>query len=782
MGCYRDKISAAPDGATSLGQQQHRVTARAVLESANAPSPAPGDGAAGGVGRARARAPTSAELAERGASSRASGPGAAERWKMAGDEGHSPRWPLPEGRTQPARAPEPLQAPSTAAMAAAAAQLPLSWGPAGRSEQWPAAAAPPPARNQVTTAGPGTGGGGLAQQALRGQSLSLSLDLDALLDGQPLSPHLQHHQPAPPQQQQHQQLWGQQLQQPGDQNGQAPQQQGEQPGEQPHQTDGRQDGQLPTAGAAAAAGGGAPPFKQYYMQRLTLNVVHVLFFAVDAAGDATLAVVGTDVRQTGHFVYATVSDWTAGPPLRCTNRARVMEYLAALGACEPAHEGQALRVPPLAPHHWQALNSADQGYARPQLDRRYDRWREEVGTLPDGRHSKRYYVVDSSSGAERLMVVAEDGARRDRRYAYKAAPDLGGFAFENGKAVGEWLDWALGRTDAPPEFMSRGAPPDRRRAAGRRPDGDGEEGAPAAAANGGGALAAPGGVQQYVQPYAQQHAPPGGFIPLHATAGYAAAAAAGVLSPFGAAGSVLAEHYPVSSHHQQQHYQQQHHHAMQLNQHSPAGHAAGPQPSPASAASAAVAAAVASDLPAHAAAELAAIFSSDPGLARWVTAAPSQFELQRFRLWACRLRPGAIVDDGSQQGWPGGDAGAPRQLPPGALPASEALQALRDLEAYPVTMRLLHATGIARAVAACAAPSGGAPAAVRDAAARVAQAWQRAAARAVEVAHAALAADGEAYGGRGGGGGGGIGGGGGGYAGGLHGGADWEDDWAMAYA
>lgn len=49
-------------------------------------------------------------------------------------------------------------------------------------------------------------------------------------------------------------------------------------------------------------------------------MVHVLFWAVAASGDATLAVVGTDVRQTGHFVYSTVSDWAAGPPLRCTNR------------------------------------------------------------------------------------------------------------------------------------------------------------------------------------------------------------------------------------------------------------------------------------------------------------------------------------------------------------------------------------------------------------------------------------------------------------------------------
>jgi hypothetical protein len=38
----------------------------------------------------------------------------------------------------------------------------------------------------------------------------------------------------------------------------------------------------------------------------------VLFWAVDAAGNAKLAVVGTDVRQTGHFVY-TVGGWGRAP-------------------------------------------------------------------------------------------------------------------------------------------------------------------------------------------------------------------------------------------------------------------------------------------------------------------------------------------------------------------------------------------------------------------------------------------------------------------------------------
>jgi hypothetical protein len=39
-----------------------------------------------------------------------------------------------------------------------------------------------------------------------------------------------------------------------------------------------------------------------------------------------------------------------------------------------------------------------------------------------------YHLVHTPSGARRLMVVAEDGVRKDRRYAYKAAPDLGGCA------------------------------------------------------------------------------------------------------------------------------------------------------------------------------------------------------------------------------------------------------------------------------------------------------------------------------------------------------------------
>jgi len=46
-----------------------------------------------------------------------------------------------------------------------------------------------------------------------------------------------------------------------------------------------------------------------------------------------------------------------------------MEYLASLGAVEAAHEGKDLRIPQLAPHHWQQLNTADASFQKPVLDR-----------------------------------------------------------------------------------------------------------------------------------------------------------------------------------------------------------------------------------------------------------------------------------------------------------------------------------------------------------------------------------------------------------------------------
>lgn len=46
--------------------------------------------------------------------------------------------------------------------------------------------------------------------------------------------------------------------------------------------------------------------------------------------------------------------------------------------------------------------------------REYSSWREEGGRFPDGRHFKNYFLMDDATGAERLVVTAEDSHRRDR--------------------------------------------------------------------------------------------------------------------------------------------------------------------------------------------------------------------------------------------------------------------------------------------------------------------------------------------------------------------------------
>lgn len=74
------------------------------------------------------------------------------------------------------------------------------------------------------------------------------------------------------------------------------------------------------------------------------------------------------MKLSGHFVYASVSDMSDAPPLRCTNRGRVMEWLAVLGASNPADDHEVV-LPELAPHHWQQLHSADPMWTKPQLDR-----------------------------------------------------------------------------------------------------------------------------------------------------------------------------------------------------------------------------------------------------------------------------------------------------------------------------------------------------------------------------------------------------------------------------
>lgn len=44
----------------------------------------------------------------------------------------------------------------------------------------------------------------------------------------------------------------------------------------------------------------------------------------------------------------------------------------------------------------------------------YSSWREEGGRLPDGRHYKTYYLIETGADREKLVITAEDSHRKDR--------------------------------------------------------------------------------------------------------------------------------------------------------------------------------------------------------------------------------------------------------------------------------------------------------------------------------------------------------------------------------
>lgn len=56
---------------------------------------------------------------------------------------------------------------------------------------------------------------------------------------------------------------------------------------------------------------------------------------------------GTDARSSGHYTYTKAPDFP-GPPLTCTNRARVLNWLGQLGIHNQVQEGTCI-LPSLSP-------------------------------------------------------------------------------------------------------------------------------------------------------------------------------------------------------------------------------------------------------------------------------------------------------------------------------------------------------------------------------------------------------------------------------------------------
>ncbi|GAB4818034.1 hypothetical protein N2152v2_005080 [Parachlorella kessleri] len=177
---------------------------------------------------------------------------------------------------------------------------------------------------------------------------------------------------------------------------------------------------------------------------------HALFWLQDEHGGHTLAVVGTDARLSGHFTYATTPGFSAGPPLRCTNRTEVTQWLASFGVREQVPESSVGRLPELDAAEKKRLLTGEPVWAKPQLEAGV--WaavREESGRLVDGRHFKRFFLL-GAQGQEKLAVTGVDSMRKDRRYKYCAEPALGGFAFENSREVLDWLNFVLDRPSSDP--------------------------------------------------------------------------------------------------------------------------------------------------------------------------------------------------------------------------------------------------------------------------------------------------------------------------------------------
>eukprot|EP00887_Chlorella_sp_A99_P005279 scaffold1.g5279.t1 len=201
-------------------------------------------------------------------------------------------------------------------------------------------------------------------------------------------------------------------------------------------------------GPSSSGGGG---YATYAVQKLAgQKATHRLYWLQDAAGDSTLAVVGTDARQTGHFVYRAAEGM---PPLRCTNGEGVAAWLEASFGVRRQRAEAELQLPELsAAERKRLLSPAEPAWAAPPLPP--GPWtgaREESGRLADGRHAKRYWLLGGPGGVQELLaVVGADSARKDRRYKYVATEALNSLALDNSKEVLDYLSFCLGRQPGDP--------------------------------------------------------------------------------------------------------------------------------------------------------------------------------------------------------------------------------------------------------------------------------------------------------------------------------------------
>jgi len=179
------------------------------------------------------------------------------------------------------------------------------------------------------------------------------------------------------------------------------------------------------------------PFVCYSMERQADEGVarKVLFYVHDADGNEKLALTGYDSRGTGHFLYESAEGFT--PELKCKNRTLVIAWLREMGATrsiERPSEGQPTQS-----------KKSSKVPSRPTLSREYVDFRVDSGK--DGETGfENFYLIDTE-GRERIAICGN--THRDCSQYRCVLQEVEAAFDDRAEAVG-WLEWLIGKVEAPP--------------------------------------------------------------------------------------------------------------------------------------------------------------------------------------------------------------------------------------------------------------------------------------------------------------------------------------------
>ncbi|KAL6785971.1 hypothetical protein ACKKBG_A00880 [Auxenochlorella protothecoides x Auxenochlorella symbiontica] len=189
--------------------------------------------------------------------------------------------------------------------------------------------------------------------------------------------------------------------------------------------------EVPPSGASPSSPG---QYVSFCLQKVChVRTQYMLVWVQDARHVSTLAVVGTDARSSGHYTYTKAPDFP-GPPLTCTNRARVLNWLGQLGIHNQVQEGTCI-LPSLSPAALLHLAEGARTVGCAWVD-----VREEAVHL-GGHLSRRFFLVNAYGG-QALAATSTNG-----NSVFRAEPAFGGALFPSRASLVAWLESHLSHGD-----------------------------------------------------------------------------------------------------------------------------------------------------------------------------------------------------------------------------------------------------------------------------------------------------------------------------------------------